>query len=191
LGGAPDSSDDGGGDASDAADAYDAADSPDDGAPPDAPFDADADAGADAGADADSSADSAITREWALWIMPNAAEAGLPNPAQYQVGASTTTDLVTGLVWKNQVAAAQSLSSAAASCGAGFRVPTRIELISLIDDTRSPAIDPVFAATPAEWFWTTSLVIGSTTQTWSVSFDKGEVSPSEYATRVRCVKETP
>lgn len=145
---------------------------------------------------------------WANWHMPNPDnDAGYPNQTTYEAGsdAGVVLDTLTQLQWENvgssppitSVADAQAYCTSRASTGfAGFhdwRLPTRIELVSLIDYTRASgaAIDPVFAGTPADAFWSSSPV-GKPNEgkTWRVEFDKGQVLMASDGSlgRVRCVR---
>lgn len=71
--------------------------------------------------------------------------------------------------------------SRGATIGGKWRLPTRIELVSLIDFTRAPAIDPLFLQA-AQRFWTASAYrpynpkLGL--QYWTVDFASGVVRPS-------------
>jgi len=155
---------------------------------------------------------------WVHWPMPNPdaaiapdfPDAGvLPNQMAYDTGAdggaSTVRDLVTwgldggGLTWWRASIPATSLDDAWTKCvalGASWRVPTRIELISLVDFTQpsgSPTIDPAaFPDTTTVSYWTSSPVPGDG-GTWTVSFQTGLASyPTAptytgAATTVRCV----
>ena len=84
---------------------------------------------------------------WAEWPMPNGpadVTAGAPNPESYtDNGDGTVTDNVTGLMWQqaepaignietwdNAVAHCQSLTLAGHS---DWRLPSRIELVSIVD----------------------------------------------------------
>lgn len=152
-------------------------------------------------------------------IAPDFPDAGtLPNQMAYDTGpdggAATAYDLVTsgpdggGLTWWRQSMPANSLEGTDGggaweqcySLGSGWRVPTRIELISLVDFTQpsgSPTIDPAaFPETQTAWYWTSSPVQGSdggSIGTWAVSFATGLATyptATTYegpATLVRCV----
>ena len=89
-------------------------------------------------------------QSWANWPMPNAAP-GLPNPQSFEVqGASVVLDHVTGLMWQ-QMVDDQQLTFAAANqhCAdlslAGYddwRLPSRLELVSILDTARTqPAVN--------------------------------------------------
>jgi hypothetical protein len=74
-----------------------------------------------------------------------------------------------------------------------WRLPTRAELLTLVDDTRvSPAIDTdAFPGTPEEWFWTATPYAGNPdTYAWVVYFDGGysSISNRGYSDRVRAVR---
>jgi hypothetical protein len=76
----------------------------------------------------------------------------------------------------------------------GWRLPSRIELLSIVDFTQSePLIDPVaFPNTPPEPFWSVSPTVDDPSSAWSVHFGFGTVSASATSTgtplRVRCVR---
>jgi hypothetical protein len=142
--------------------------------------------------------------------MPNPATAGLPNPASYTVvGDGTVKDNVTGLVWQQTVTATQAYTWTAAQtycqtlplAGRTWRLPTRIELLSIVDFTRtSPALDTtVFPGTPgAKYTWTNSPWVVSQIATkpqlsWIVNFYEGLTSNAGDRTQeeyVRCVSST-
>lgn len=152
-----------------------------------------------------------LTDLWARWRMPNPdastastidGAASLPNPMAYDGGgdAGTAFDLVTGLTWSTASVQKSDFAGANGTCatmGTGWHVPTRIQLVSLIDFTQplgSPTIDPVtFPGTQPLPYWTSSQVPGdASTLYWTVDFGTGlvqqTVSGNYY---VRCVKEGP
>lgn len=140
---------------------------------------------------------------WAEWPMPNCpgdVEAGAPNPESYtDNGDGTVTDNVTGLMWQQAVSATTySWADALAYCPtltlAGhhdWRLPSRIELVSIVDDSLTDATTDSanFPATPAGYFWTSSRLAGTLTDAWTVVFNGGtyavQTSDSSYA---RCVR---
>ena len=73
-----------------------------------------------------------------------------------------------------------------------WRLPTRIELVSLVDfSRRDPAIDPdVFQDTFAGPFWTASLVSGDPSARWVVDFSVGDTDQigATSGGAVRCVR---
>lgn len=143
-------------------------------------------------------------RAWASWPMPNPIEdGGPPNPPDSSVtDAGTVVDNVTKLEWENNGANAPSKMSVAeaqsycATLGASrygghidWRLPTRIELVTLIDYTRDAGamIDRAFAGAPADFYWTASPVSGG--DTWMIDFVSGDVTTQTRPSgRVRCVR---
>jgi hypothetical protein len=133
--------------------------------------------------------------------MPNPARAGLPNPAKYTRNADgTITDDVTGLTWDGRVEdVGRSEQDGAAQCaakGEGWRLPTRLELVSLVDYTvpaPGPTIDAIFEGTPGAIFWTSSIYAGDVGDAWTVGFDAGysDYGLRETLERVRCVRPPP
>jgi hypothetical protein len=131
--------------------------------------------------------------------MPNPPSTGLPHPAAYAAnGDDTITDDVTGLTWQATVAGpGVEQDRAAATCaarGSGWRLPTRLELVSLVDYTIAapgPTIAAVFLNTPSTVFWTSTPYYGNSGDAWNVGFDGGY---SDYAVRnnpelARCVRD--
>jgi hypothetical protein len=134
--------------------------------------------------------------------MPNPVSAGLPNPASYD--ATTTLgvvrDKVTNLMWQQDVDSnnyTQSLPAAycATLALAGYcdwRLPTRIELVSIVDTTSSgPSIEAeAFPNTPSQAFWTSSPSAHNTGEAWYVDFSTGGVAYNVTSSTlmVRCVR---
>ncbi len=128
------------------------------------------------------------------FVMPNPASSGLPNPASYTVGAGFVTDNVTKLVWEQPISAGTFTQPNAikhcADKGGGWRLPTMVELYSLVDFTKlDPRLDnAVFPDTPDAAFWTSSARAG---EAWYVSnfeaYASGDV-PASVPYRVRCVR---
>jgi hypothetical protein len=132
------------------------------------------------------------------FVMPNPASTGLPNPASYTTnGDGTVTDNVTGLIWRGTVdPGSYTPTQAATYCanlGGGWRLPTRVELVSLVDFTIAspgPTINQTyFPNTPGAAFGTSS-AYGASGGAWLVAFDSGLTSadfvPNAY--KVRCVR---
>jgi hypothetical protein len=130
--------------------------------------------------------------------MPNPAATGLPHPASYTANADgTVTDAVTGLTWEGAVdGKAYMEDEAVAHCaakGGGWRLPTRLELVSLVDYSVAsprPTINPIFADTPTTTFWTASAYHGDVGDDWYVGFDAGysDYGIQNQSDSVRCVR---
>lgn len=134
--------------------------------------------------------------------MPNPASAGLPNPASYSVDETNDTvlDDVTGLMWQRTVSDSvfsgkKSNDYCASLVHGGFddwRLPSRIELVSLVDFTKlDPAIDTnTFPNTPNASFWTSSPFAGDTYSAWFINSPDGSANYSDvvFLERARCVR---
>jgi hypothetical protein len=127
--------------------------------------------------------------------------AGAPNLASYtDNGNGTVTDNVTGLMWHQAVPAGMiTWDQAKAYCPtlalaghADWRLPKRIELVSLVDFGRSsPAINTTyFPGTPSDWFWTSSTSAGSSSLAAYVDFGDGSIKDDVWSDTnyVRCVR---
>ncbi len=157
---------------------------------------------ADAGNDAPTPTDAATTSHpFAAWPMPNPPSTGLPNPQSYDAGTSGVVfDNVTGLTWEQAVTAGPSTwNDALAFCGAlklaggGWRLPSRIELLSIVDFTQVPTIDAAhFPSTPMDGFWSGSLLAGNAAYAWTVNFGftvtPSYDNPLNTLFQVRCVR---
>jgi hypothetical protein len=137
--------------------------------------------------------------------MPNAAGSGLPNPARYTVlgiaGCQIVRDDVTELYWQPEAPSltytwqqAKDYCSSLKLAGiSGWRLPSLVELFSLIDDTTS-GVNIDSAAFPAAQggggFWSSSVYAGTPNYAWGVSFSggfTGKVIMTD-SIRVRCVR---
>jgi hypothetical protein len=138
--------------------------------------------------------------EQAMWPLPAAS----PASADYAVTEVKVLDERTRLVWQRVAEAAPAtLEEARAICdvrtagGDDWRLPTRIELLSLVDyGEHDPALAPVpFApATEGGTYWTTSVdAKAPAARAWAVSFALGTTRTEGVATkqRVRCVRSLP
>lgn len=146
--------------------------------------------------------DGASPTSWARWIMPNPPDAGgrVGSDFAYTLnGDASVTDDVTGLVWStatdtagdDQFSKAQQICKELAPAGT-WRLPTRIELVTLIDYTRATGThDPRMPALGG-WVWTSSVVRPPTLpyKFWSVNFATGEVGtpPPGSPLKVICVR---
>ena len=164
------------------------------------------------------------SHKWACWKMPNPTSSGLPNPASYTVANGIVHDNLTCLDWQ-QVESSTSYTNAdaityCASLSLGgnsdWRVPTRVEVSSVMDWTRSPAIDAAFTGvggyheTGSNWILTIRQAgagktcgapaadpdagvpaTGGGTCAWTFNMSDGMVSNAYSASnpsRVRCVR---
>ena len=141
---------------------------------------------------------------WAEWPMPNCPSdvaAGAPNTETYTDNADgTVTDKVTGLMWQKVASTttytqSQGIMFCSTLNLAGhsdWRLPTRIELVSLLDYGQSnPSINGTyFPATPVQFFWTSTLLAGLPTNGWIVDFGLGSEGDDAvgFPYNVRCVR---
>jgi hypothetical protein len=145
------------------------------------------------------------------WPMPNPPVANLPNPFNYtDNGNGTVTDHVTGLVWQKVVSGSATFASAPAYCsgltlpaptGATWQVPTRIQLLSIVDYTTGAAVDAPFLANGqppgGKYTWTSTPWVVSQNPAkpqlaWMVNFGGGGGLTSNAASQtstewIRCV----
>jgi hypothetical protein len=132
--------------------------------------------------------------------MPNSTP-GLPNPQSFDTSSDgVVVDRVTGLMWQRELQGDDLTFADAESKCAGlslaghddWRLPSRIELISLLDLARTqPAIDlTAFPGTPNDWFWTASVSAEDPASAWYVYFyfgyPKTDLTSNQFS--VRCVR---
>ncbi len=149
------------------------------------------------------------------FVMPNPPSTGLPNPASYDTSMpGIAVDQVTGLMWERK-STGQTASEGCTVGTAGlltcpnryaveyctanrlggyadWRLPTVLELLSLVDFTQAgTAIDPVtFADTPSDAFWSITRVAGRLDDAWMVDFSIGDTINDfiDDPHSVRCVR---
>jgi hypothetical protein len=156
----------------------------------------------------------------APWPMPNGKDDvsnGAPNPMSYTDNLDgTVSDLVTHLMWQQRVPSTGGASDdgnltwaeADATCGSlvlashtDWRLPTQIELVSLVDysnfgegqgHAHAPVDESVFPDTPADAFWSSTRHAGSAAEAWTVYMDVGFTYAYDVTTvgKVRCVRST-
>jgi Protein of unknown function (DUF1566) len=136
----------------------------------------------------------------AIGLAAPAARATAPS-GRYTITGGTVYDTKTKLTWE-QAAPSTTYTQASASnyCsllnlnGTGWRLPTMMELMTLLDYSvgfPGTTIDgAAFPSTPAGLFWTSTPLGTSTTTFWCVDFSQGgptsdSASNSDY---VRCVR---
>ncbi|WP_433936248.1 DUF1566 domain-containing protein [Sorangium cellulosum] len=150
------------------------------------------------------------THKWACWPMPNPAGSGLPNPASYSdVGGGVVRDNVTCLEWQQSPPSeAYTWDQAIRYCEdltlgghSDWRLPTRIEMTSIVDFTRSPAIDTAafpgarggFHKTSSDWILTIRQAGAGAGRdyAWAFNMSDGIVSNAyskATAASLRCVR---
>lgn len=129
---------------------------------------------------------------WAHWYVKQ---------ADYIIAEKTVVDRVTGRMWQRETPTdlydwqgALDYCSKLSMPGAqtGWRLPTRIELLSIVDfSSKEPAIDSIsFPNAPPETFWSSSPYSNGVDQAWVVYFGDGGVTPGFKVEpyRVRCVR---
>jgi hypothetical protein len=138
---------------------------------------------------------------WADWPMPNPPGSGLPNQQTYDTSQQgVVIDLITGLMWHATAAPESTFMAAQAYCAGSaeasfqdWRLPSRIELVSIVDFSHDPAINrSTFPNTPSQPFWSSSVARGfDGPAQWTVDFADGTTSvtanPGGIA-RARCVR---
>jgi hypothetical protein len=136
---------------------------------------------------------------------PSAAAPVAPGPSpgsgdRFVPKAGSVFDTTTGLTWQRDPApssttweqAKQYCLSLAVDGEAGWRLPHKKELVTLVDKTQAgPKIDTgAFTSAPAAPFWTMSPDTSSAGDAWAVDFHRGveESKGSGEALHVRCVR---
>ncbi len=137
-----------------------------------------------------------VVHPYASWPAPPDA------PSDYADNQDgTVTDNVTGLVWeaaggREGLATWEQAKAYCASlslAGRAWRLPSRIELVSLVDftNTTGPLIDTAaFPGTPGHPFWASSAYAHGKASGWYVDFGTGHVGPDTASlggAGVRCV----
>lgn len=120
-------------------------------------------------------------------------------PSYTDNGDGSITDTVTGLVWQKQGDATKRTWDASnAYCSSlnisgltGWRLPTRMELLTIVDyGTFGPSVNAVFfPGTFSSGYWSSSDYANDTTKAWSVYFQNGYTNGNFKTTSfyVRCV----
>ena len=138
--------------------------------------------------------------------MPNARSTGLPHPQSYEATDELVLDEVTRLVWQRELnegpgeAGGFTWQQAVDHCSAleqgdydDFRLPTRLELVSIVDPTtKDPAINSfAFPDTAPSPYWTASSVASDAEQAYRLDFHLGDTSSSskDAELSVRCVRD--
>ena len=143
----------------------------------------------------------------AAYQTPEGTAGALAHVKSYDTATSPgiVIDRITGLQWQRSIAAGSGIYSwvearnfcAALSLDgtAIWRVPTRVELFSIVDTSRAnPAIDTLSFGddAPAEVFWSASPLVGDpgAASAWAVNFTSGIPSVEDVLNphQVRCVR---
>jgi hypothetical protein len=117
-------------------------------------------------------------------------------------GQEGVVDKKTNLVWRKLIFSAQSFDEAVGDCDSlqpihRWRLPSRVELISLLDFTQPDRLDATHFDGPGRLYWTASAVrpIGARLQYWAVSFQgqtqvlqKLDANGTNSLPYVRCVE---
>ncbi len=160
------------------------------------------DAGGEGGA-----VSASVDVDWAQWPIANSfTDTTLPRPMSFKDnGNGTVTDQVTGLVWQQTVSGVMMKWSSAATYCAGinktgvtttWRLPTFIELVSMLDYSDTGTIDvdtTYFPNTPTDTtpFWTATPDDGDPGDGYAVSVymtdGTSELDDETTALYVRCV----
>jgi hypothetical protein len=149
------------------------------------------------------------SHKWACWRMPNPASTTLPNRASTMDLGESVHDTVTCLEWqKTEPAGTYTFDQALAYCDDltlqghdDWRLPTRIELTSIVDFTQSPAIDRAsfpsapggFHKTASDWILTIRQAGAGASKdfAWAFNLSDGIVSNAyskATASALRCVR---
>lgn len=144
---------------------------------------------------------SCIYGGYAQWTLPGTPKAARDFSAEWSTipFLFIVTDEVTGLQWHHASTTRYTWEDAKSHCQGldhgglfGWRLPTAIELMSIVDYTRSfPAIDAsVFGTTPSNHFWTSSPRAGEDGRAWHVDFRRGDLGGTDRSglLYVRCVR---
>jgi len=103
---------------------------------------------------------------------------------RYSVASGAVYDSKTKLTWQQTVPATTYTWAAgktycrdvgATLGGTGWRLPTRNELLTIVDYSRTnPTIDlTAFPSTPAKYFWSSTPSASLSSKVWSVNFFNG------------------
>ena len=147
------------------------------------------------------------SHKWPCWKMPNPTSSGLPNAASYtDLGNGAVRDNITCLVWEkspdttavNGATNQARCDSLASSNYAGFtdwRLPTRVEMASIVNYTLNPGYPKALTRTSAyyrtvsNWYET---ITGQNTSGYAWIYGEDGFTSNAYAWTdtaiVRCVR---
>ncbi len=117
---------------------------------------------------------------------------------RFDLVGETVRDEKTSLTWQRQATAKRAWNDAADYCagltlaGGGWRVPTKDELMSLVDiSAGEPTINhAAFPGTPADWFWTSTAYDLFPGNAWAILFSEGDSNVNDVVDveYIRCVR---
>ena len=139
---------------------------------------------------------------YAGWPMPNLPDRGLPHAQRYRTTEHLLLDEVTGLSWaRRETEGLSTWRQALQACGSlvlegrdDFRLPSRIEWVSILDPSRSPSAPTGLLQPQAEYHWTASGAGADSQFAYSVYLGAGLTtiaSVDGQSARVRCVTGGP
>jgi hypothetical protein len=121
------------------------------------------------------------------------------NPLSYtDNGDGTVTDNNTHLIWRKMGSGTaydwNAASGACAALGTGFRLPTKKELMTIVNYAigyPGPTIHPIFTNTAQTFYWSSSTSAANAAHAWGVNFNFGSsyVYYKSSALPIRCVKD--
>jgi hypothetical protein len=139
-----------------------------------------------------------VDPNWAEWPMPNMAvdSGGAPNIASYtDNGDGSISDNITGLMWQKDPTTdgwADGINYCATLNLAGhadWRMPSFIELLSLVDYNSSPTLNQTYFPKVNDYVWSSTLTGGSTDRI-GLDPSEGQVFESNltFPAQVLCVR---
>jgi len=149
------------------------------------------------------------SHKWACWPMPNPVGSGLPNEASYTDQGDTVLDDLTCLTWQKSPPSTTYVWQDAIDYCEGlslgghddWRLPTRVEMASIVDFTKGPAIDTTafpgasgaFHKTSSDWILTIEQRGAGAGKDFAWAYNTGDgIVSNAYskatAARLRCVR---
>lgn len=139
------------------------------------------------------------SREFAQWPITHSATEPGAFPFAFRGEGEWVVDAHTELAWTSEAFGPFTFQEASEHCARlgdtssqPVRLPTRIELVSLLDRSRRPTVaDAPFGSTPADYFWTTTPFVAGEELVFSVYFGLGETATGlkhQRSAHVRCVR---
>jgi hypothetical protein len=139
-----------------------------------------------------------VESHYASFPMPSTVGEGLPHEARFAAMGARVEDEITGRIWQRETdGVRRNLEESIAYCEAlvldgqsDFHLPTRIELVTLLELARSPTVDAALMPTEPEYHWSSSRYAARPTSAFSVYFGAGTIDLARGANRsalARCV----